>query len=643
MEVAPHGVERPAPACHLLVRPAARRHRVVALGPTALEREARHDGGHGRGIEAVEPALAQRLRDDELTLAVETRQQSARVGQRPILDVAPGPQHAEHAIELARQALAARGHLPLQTRDSACDPICLPGGAQCRVDAGGVVQRMGRDFRLQRFDVAVRVDGQLRILHLQPAQRLDRCFLERLAPGRERTRQIDRRDLAELATEVVGGQAHERLSLGQREDSLGPAPPLLFQHDHLAAAFGHDQHVSGAKGLEPAVGAAVRGTPRRVELGQQPAVLVRVARGVLGGRLGLCELPAAQLQLAFDRDDVAVGMELRERQVQQVAGLLRWIALHQVHRHVVSRVEGRRQCVGAARGEARDLFERNERIPQHDDVADLVDSPSPGSPRELGVLARSQELVVLTRELRELLDDHRPRGHVDPEGERLRREHHLQQARREPLLHRLLHRWYETRVVGRDAGLHSRQPRVVAQHVEIGVGQRLDVTLRDRAQRSALVRIGEAHPRSETLLDRLVAPGAGEDERDRRKHPLLREPVDDLGSPRLVQASPALAPIGDVAAVEARCHRVRTRLAVVVDECGQEVKARRAPVADEVQVHQVDGPLLLDHRLGRAAQCLHPGCDLLRVGHRRGQRDDVDLGGQVDDHLLPHRASRPVL
>ena len=120
----------------------------------------------------------------------------------------------------------------------------------------------------------------------------------------------------------MGGESYERLSLGQCEDSLRSAPPLLLQHDDLAAALGDDQHVSGAKRLEPTVGSAVRSPPRCVELGEQPAILVHVTGRVHGGGLGLRELPAAQLQLALDRDDVAVGVELRERQVQQVTSLL---------------------------------------------------------------------------------------------------------------------------------------------------------------------------------------------------------------------------------------------------------------------------------------------------------------------------------
>ena len=92
-----------------------------------------------------------------------------------------------------------------------------------------------------------------------------------------------------------------------------------------------------------------------------------------------------------------------------------------------------------------DLVERHERVPQHDDVADVVDAAPPGPARELRVLARRQELVVLAGELRELLDHDRAGGHVDAERQRLGREHDLQQPGRERLLDRFLHRRHHAR------------------------------------------------------------------------------------------------------------------------------------------------------------------------------------------------------
>ena len=113
-------------------------------------------------------------------------------------------------------------------------------------------------------------------------------------------------------------------------------------------------------------------------------------------------------EVALERHDVAVGVVLREREVQEVAGLLGRVAAHEVDGHVVGGAERRRQRVGAAAREPCDLIERHVRVPEHDDVADVVDPASAGAPRELRVLARREELVVLTRELRQLLDHDRP-------------------------------------------------------------------------------------------------------------------------------------------------------------------------------------------------------------------------------------------
>ena len=107
------------------------------------------------------------------------------------------------------------------------------------------------------------------------------------------------------------------------------------------------------------------------------------------------------------------------------------VAAHQVGRHVV----GGAEAAGAARRcgprPARPPGRRARTVDhEHHGVADLVDAPPAGPPGQLGVLARGQELVALAGELGQLLDDHRPGRHVDPERQRLGGEHHLDQARR---------------------------------------------------------------------------------------------------------------------------------------------------------------------------------------------------------------------
>ena len=199
-------------------------------------------------------------------------------------------------------------------------------------------------------------------------------------------------------------------------------------------------------------------------------------------------------------------------------------------------------------------------------------------------------------------------------------------------------------VVRGDARLEARQPRVVAEHVEVGVVEGLEVRVGDAPQRDPIRGVGEADPAVEALLDRLVATGPGEHEHDRGQHALVGETLDDLGAPRLVEARPARPvrrgrapgrrggrPPGSGAARRRRRRRSAGGAAV------------GAALADHVQVHELDRPPLLDDRLGLAPHGLHPGRDLLGVRDGRRQRDDRDLGREMDDHLLPHRAPGGIL
>ena len=97
-----------------------------------------------------------------------------------------------------------------------------------------------------------------------------------------------------------------------------------------------------------------------------------------------------------------------------------------------------------------DLVERDEGAPPHDRVPHCVDATPPGTPRELRVLARREELVALTGELREALDHDSAAGHVDAERERLGGEDDFEEPGRERLLHRLLHRRHQAGVVRRE-------------------------------------------------------------------------------------------------------------------------------------------------------------------------------------------------
>ena len=69
---------------------------------------------------------------------------------------------------------------------------------------------------------------------------------------------------------------------------------------------------------------------------------------------------------------------------------------------------------------------------------------------------------------------------------------------------------------------------------------------------------------------------------------------------------------------------------------------RQQPASDHHVLSQRDGALLGDDDGGSAAHLAEPVAELLGVGDRGGQGDHLDLSGQVDDDLLPHRPAEAV-
>ncbi len=251
--------------------------------------------------------------------------------------------------------------------------------------------------------------------------------------------------------------------------------------------------------------------------------------------------------------------------------------------------------------------------------------------------------MVLAGELGQLLDHDAARRHVDAERQRLGCEHDLQQSAREPFLDGLLHRWHEPGVMRGQPGLEPRDPRVVAEDVEVFVGETGSVALGDPAQRPPFGGRRQPQPRRDALVDGLIAPRPTEHEHDRGQHLLVGEALHDFAAPRRVQPRPPAASARERTLVETLGDRVRRRLAALVGERRHQMQLLRGPITDHVQVDELDRPAFLDDRLGLAADRLHPRRDLFGVRDGRGERDDADLLGEVDDHLLPHRAARRVL
>ena len=164
--------------------------------------------------------------------------------------------------------------------------------------------------------------------------------------------------------------------------------------------------------------------------------------------------------------------------------------------------------------------------------------------------------------------------------------------------------------------------------------------------RLALGGRGEAHtgggrPR------RLVALVAAEDEEDRRQQRALGEQVDRLQPPGRVE-HPLPAPPRRSADRAASAHGQGVDAAGVgvghpVDERRQELQAVVGAVADEVVVVEAHRPARLDDGGRRAPHRLDPRRQLAGVADRGGQAHQPHVAGEVDDHLLPHRAAVGVL
>ena len=97
-------------------------------------------------------------------------------------------------------------------------------------------------------------------------------------------------------------------------------------------------------------------------------------------------------------------------------------------------------------------------------------------------------------------------------------------------------------VVGGDAPLQAFEPLVVAEDVEVLVGDGGGALLDDLADLRARLVVVEPQARVQALLDGGLAAGPAEDEGDGGQQPLGVEPLDDLGPARRPDPA-ALAPL----------------------------------------------------------------------------------------------------
>ena len=197
---------------------------------------------------------------------------------------------------------------------------------------------------------------------------------------------------------------------------------------------------------------------RLLPLGEPRGAARRTRRSRRGGSASSRCVPGEGLGVAVDLpgqpDHRPVGLELRERLLQQLAGRRAAEPADQVDRHVVAGPErdcaagrcgwrpGRRPARGSTPG-----------LPEHHGVALDVDAAAAGPPGELGVLPRRQVGVRLAVELDQPLEHHGAGRHVDAQRQGLGGEDGLDQPADEQLLDGLLERRQHPGVVGGEPAL----------------------------------------------------------------------------------------------------------------------------------------------------------------------------------------------
>ena len=246
--------------------------------------------------------------------------------------------------------------------------------------------------------------------------------------------------------------------------------------------------------------------------------------GILG------QLPLAAAHRLRQADHGTVGLELRERRLQQLTRTIATDLGDEVDGHVVGGAEAGAQRVGARGSEPADDERIQATAPQDDAVSFDVDAAPAGTTGELGVFRGGELGVGVAVVFDEFLQDDRARGHVDPEGQGLGGEHRPDPALGEQLLDDLAEGRQHPGVVGREAPFDAVDEVPVAQDAQVLVGQGADPLL-DIPPVADTVRLAdEPDPPRQQLPDSGIAPVAAEHERDRRQQPFAVEGRDDVST-----------------------------------------------------------------------------------------------------------------
>ncbi len=203
--------------------------------------------------------------------------------------------------------------------------------------------------------------------------------------------------------------------------------------------------------------------------------------------------------------------------------------------------------------------------------------------------------------------------------------------------------------MGGDTAFERGAPRRVTEDLEVTARQIPGALVDDPADLRGLGLVGQIQARTQALLHCGVATGAAEHEGDGRQQTVAVEADDDLRARRRPEAGAAFTPAvhpGQALPLPHRRRQFRVDDDVAAPPGRGGVGAAVEQVVDAGADHHVlvqrDGPHLVDDDGGVAAHRGHPVTELLGVRHRRRQRRQPHVLGQVQDHLLPHRAAEPV-
>ena len=244
-----------------------------------------------------------------------------------------------------------------------------------------------------------------------------------------------------------GGSSETHVVHG--DDDGGADPATCGQGHHIARA----QIPQGILHRRTILGAALS---RRAALDvaqstSEGGVVLEVAQMALHG----LAIPLEGLVIATDLrsqgDHTAIGLELGEGGLEDVAGFRATHPPDEADRHVVRRAKARSQRVGTRRSQAGQCLRIQARMPDHDSMTLDVDPAPTRATGELGVLPRRDVDVVLAVPLHEPLEHDRACRHIDAKRQRLGGKDHLHQPSLEEVLHDLLEHREESRMVSSDS------------------------------------------------------------------------------------------------------------------------------------------------------------------------------------------------